>query len=91
MNKEPSPFYDEFNYFKVVIFMEQKPCTDKFEQIMFTEENYFKVLNFMKTLMPKDKEDPNTFIVTTDDKKNHKFPEIKEYFTPEEMSDSLQS
>lgn len=77
-----SPFTDD--NIKVVVFMETKPLSDHFEQIMFTKESYKKIIDAIEKEMRHEGKD---FIVTTDDTHSSHFKDIKDYYTQEEIDE----
>ena len=61
------------------------PNSDKFYQIKFTDEQIQKIRKFItfEVLGEKDGE----FVVTCEDDHTATFPNIKDYYSPEEIND----
>ena len=77
----PSPIHDIFGL-KVVVLVENYPCSDKFSQIALTRETIVEVQKLIESKMPKML---NGFFVTVDHKRTVYLPEIKSFYTPEEI------
>jgi len=67
------------------VMFEPKPNSDEFFQVKFTEEQVKKVRDFIahEVLGVKDGE----FVVTCEDDHRVTFPNIKDYYSPEEIND----
>lgn len=84
MNNE-SPFLNEFNKTKWLMFYEIEPLSDKFQQMAFTEEQTKKIGNFVSELLGFDPNNPEKgFEITTDDEVEINVPNAR-FFYPAEF------
>lgn len=85
-NSIPSPWTEEMNTIKVVLFMETKPMTDNFMQMMFTVDQMKKILDFISgEVLGRTN---NDFVVTCNDDHEYTFNNIKTHYTQEELDDT---
>ena len=85
MNDIPSPFVEDLYNIKPLLFMEVKPHSDTYQQLVFSESQLRRIRDFisLQILPQSDKDD--CFIVTTNDSVEIVIPNSKDSYTEEEL------
>jgi hypothetical protein len=78
---EQSPFLEEFNKAKWLMFFETSPLSDHFEKIAFTEKQAKDIGNYVAEVLGS--KDGGEFVIHTDDDVEIDVPNAKYTYPPE--------
>lgn len=82
-NSNLSPYLDKFNNIKLVLFVESKPNSDKFYQLILSPEQIKNIHNFVGDIFTT--EDNVNIELLVDDNKKYNFPNIRDEYSLEEI------